>query len=104
MIKSTASADADFSRAVSHVQSTAGTRARGPFSAARVCSGAWRLSPERELHVTLPRPSVHAVRAGEDDAELYERHALRIQGVPQDDSRFDEDFEVIYTDAAGGEA
>ena len=47
VIKSTASADADFSRAVSHVQSTAGTRARGPLSAASVgsasaCETAWR--------------------------------------------------------------
>ena len=69
-------------------------------TAARACSGAWALSPARELHLELPRPRAHAARAGE--APHAGPHVLSIQGVPQDATRFADDFEVVYTDPSGG--
>lgn len=92
-----------------HLSRGAVARAVATGHAARVCSGAWHLSPRGELHVTLPRPVAHAAdaAAGASHAELLERgatFAVSMQGVPRDDSRerFADDFEVVYTDELGG--
>ena len=61
---------------------------------------------DEALHLTLPRPLLHAVQAGEEDAEEYASHSLSVHGVPRDDpyNHLSEQFEVIYLGEDGAVA
>jgi len=81
-------------------------RAEAAGRAARLCSGDWSLDVDEALHLTLPRPLLHAVQAGEEDAEEYASHSLSVHGVPRDDpyNHLSEQFEVIYLGEDGAVA